>query len=72
MSATLTIQLDDELDRLLEQVSTGSGRNRAEVALEALRRQLSVAAFDQLRSRAMPFAAARGFVTDEDVFKAVS
>ena len=39
---------------------------------EALRRQLAVATFNQLRGRAMPHAAKRGFLTDEDVFKLVS
>jgi hypothetical protein len=28
--------------------------------------------FEQLRHKTMPFAEARGFLTDEDIFKAVS
>lgn len=72
MQSVLTIRLDNELGELLEQVCTRSGRNRSDVVREALRRQLAVAAFDQLRARAKPFAEARGFLTDEDVFKAVS
>ena len=72
MHSILTIRLDDELESLLEKVSTRSGRNRSEVVRDALRRQLAVTAFDQLRSAAMPFAESQGFLTDDDVFKAIS
>lgn len=72
MQSILTIRLDDDLDSLLEKVCTRSGRNRSEVVRDALRRQLAVTSFDQLRSLAMPFAEAQGFLTDEDVSKTVS
>ena len=72
MQAILTIRLDDDLDNLLEKVCTRSGRNRSEVVRDALLRQLAVTAFDQLRSLTMPFAEAKGFLTDEDVFEAIS
>jgi hypothetical protein len=38
----------------------------------ALRRQLALDAFDDIRRRAMPFAEAAGYLTDEDVFRDVS
>ena len=72
MQSVLTIRLDSELVDLLDQVCTHTGRNRSDVVRDALRRQLAVATFDQLRARAMPFAGARGFLTDEDVFAVVS
>ena len=72
MQSILTIRLDDELDNLLEKVCARSGRNRSDVVRDALRRQLAVTAFDQLRSLTMPFAEAKGFLTDEDVFGAIS
>jgi len=71
-SSTLTIRLDRDLDRLLARASRQSGRNRSEIAREALRRQLRVSQFEALRRRIMPFAEARGFLTDEDVFARVS
>ena len=46
--------------------------SRSEVAREALRRYLMVMQFDELRRRMMPFAQARGYRTDEDVFADVS
>ena len=71
-TSTITIRLDEDLDKLLTDVSRESGRSRSEIAREALRRQLSVSQFETLRKRSMPFAEARGYLTDEDVFNEVS
>lgn len=69
---TLTIRIDDDLSILLEGASKRTGRNRSDIAREALRRQLRVTRFDDLRKRTMPFAEARGYLTDDDVFSAIS
>lgn len=71
-TSTLTIRLDADLDRLLTKASRQSGKNRSEIAREALRRQLCVSQFEALRRKIMPFAEARGYLTDEDVFRDVS
>ena len=71
-TAVLTIRLDEDLESLLEQASRSSHKTRSEVAREALRRQLRLNKFESLRRRIMPFAEARGFLTDEDVFASVS
>ena len=71
-TATLTIRLDKDLDRLLARASKRDGKNRSEIAREALRRQLRLQQFESLRKRIMPFAEARGFLTDEDVFSQIS
>jgi predicted transcriptional regulator len=71
-TATLSIRLDKDLDRLLCKASRQTGRNRSEVARDALRRQLRLTQFETIRRRMMPFAEARGFLTDEDVFSQVS
>ena len=71
-TATLSIRLDKDLDRLLDKASRQTGRNRSEVARDALRRQLRLTQFETIRRRMMPFAEARGFLTDEDVFAQVS
>jgi hypothetical protein len=57
---------------LLSKASPRSGKNRNEVAREALRRQLCISRFEALRRKIMPFAEARGYLTDEDVFADVS
>ena len=71
-TSTLTIRLDRDLDDLLTKASRRSGRTRSEIAREALRRQLRISQFEALRQRMMPFAEARGYLTDEDVFAEVS
>ena len=72
MSGTLTIRLPPNLAKKLDEVSRRSGRTRSDVAREALRRQLALESFEQLRQRVMPFAEARGYLTDEDVFRDIS
>lgn len=71
-TSTLSIRLDKDLDRLLVKASRQTGRNRSKVARDALRRQLRLMQFESIRRRTMPFAEARGFLTDEDVFDQVS
>jgi len=70
-TATLTIRLDKELDDLLSKASQRTGKNRSEIAREALRRQIRLETFEELRRRIMPFAEARGYLTDEDVFSKI-
>jgi predicted transcriptional regulator len=72
MAGTITIRVDAETERMLKRVVKLSGRTRSEITREALRRQLSLDLFEQLRRRVAPFAEARGLLTDEDVFKALS
>jgi predicted transcriptional regulator len=72
MSTTLTIRLDDKLDRALTRFAKRVGRPKSELAREALRRQLSLARFDDARRSTLPFAEARGLLTDEDAFEALS
>ena len=69
---TLTIRLDDKFDRQLMRLAKRTGRSKSEVAREALRRQLAIQQFCGLRREIMPYAAAAGYLTDEDVFRDVS
>jgi len=72
VSNTLTIRLDDKLERELARLAKQTGRTKSEVARDALRRQLAIHKFRTLRRKAMPYAAAAGYLTDEDVFRDVS
>jgi metal-responsive CopG/Arc/MetJ family transcriptional regulator len=68
----LTIRLDQALERQLTRAARRSGQSRSELVRDALRRQLALAQLDDLRRRAMPLAEARGYLTDEDIFRDVS
>jgi predicted transcriptional regulator len=69
---TLTIRLDRKLEKALERIATNTGRTKSEIAREALRRQVAVSRFRELRMKTLPFAEAQGLVTDEDVFRSLS
>jgi predicted transcriptional regulator len=72
MSNAVTIRLDPALEKLLDRLCRLTGRTRSDLVREALRRQLSMLRFEQLRRQALPFAEARGYLTDEDVARDIS
>jgi predicted DNA-binding protein len=69
---SLTIRLDEELEQGLEAACAETGRSRGEIVRDALRCQLQLMRFEQLRRQALPFGEAAGWLTDDDVFVAVS
>jgi predicted transcriptional regulator len=71
-SSAVTIRLEPEPQKLLDKVCKQWGRTRSDILREALKRQLSIIRFEQLRRQVLPFAEARGYLADEDVNKAVS
>ena len=72
MDTVITIRLDADLQRRLDDVCERSGRTRSDVVRDAIKRQISLIQFEQMRRDVLPFAEARGYVTDEDIFDAVS
>jgi predicted transcriptional regulator len=72
MSDMISFRVTDKLRRQLDRLCRRENRAASEVAREALRRYLAAEELRQLRDRLRPYAEAQGFLTDEDVFKAVS
>ena len=70
--ATLTIRLPDRLRRDLLRLARQRGRPAGEIVRDSLRSYMAVERFRALRAGALPYARARGLLTDEDVFKSVS
>lgn len=70
--STITVRLDEQLESELAELAKRTGRPKSELVREALRRQLAVARLEDLRRTTAPFAEARGWLTDEDVFRDVS
>ena len=56
MKSVVTIRLDEELQRLLDRVCKETGRSRSDIVRDALRRQLMLLRFEQLRKKILPFA----------------
>jgi predicted transcriptional regulator len=72
MKSAITIRLDAELDKMLNQVSRKLKRSRSEVVRDSLRRQLSIHIFESLRNSTLPFAEKKGYLTDDDIFNEIS
>ena len=72
MKTSVTVRLDEGLAKTLRRECRRSGQSQSEVIRDALRRQLAVREFEELRKKTVPFAEAAGYVTDEDVFRDVS
>lgn len=72
MSTTISIRLDKGLRKLLDQVAKKTGRPKSDLVREALRRQLTIESYQQLRKRILPFAESQGLLTDEDIWREIS
>lgn len=70
--STLTLRIPDELKKQLEALSRQKQRPSSELVRESLRQYLVVEQLKALRHMSVPLAEAQGFVTDEDVFQAIS
>ena len=70
--ATVTVRLDKKRDAELKRIAKKTGRAKSDLIREALRRQLAITRFEELRRSVAPFAEARGWLTDEDVFREIS
>ncbi|MCP9915356.1 ribbon-helix-helix protein, CopG family [Cyanobium sp. ATX 6F1] len=71
-SCSLTIRLEEKLEQELEAACAETGRSRGDIVRDALRRQLQLMRFERLRRQALPFGEAAGWLTDDDVFAAIS
>jgi predicted transcriptional regulator len=69
---TLTIRIPDDLRVNLQKISREQNKPVSDVVRESIRRYIAVERFRALRRKVLPFAEAQGFLTDEDVFKALS
>ena len=69
---TITIRLPDELRPDLQKLSQEQSKPVSDLVRESIRRYVAVEKFRALRKKVLPFAEAQGFLTDEDVFRAIS
>ena len=68
----MTIRIPDPLRRELEGLSRRQRRPMSDLVRDSLRRYVAIEKFQALRRQTLPFAEAQGFLTDDDVFRAVS
>ncbi len=72
MKETLTVRLPRDLRAALERICRSEKTPVSDAVRESIRRYVAVRQFRALRRRILPHAEAHGFLTDEDVFKAIS
>ena len=72
MRQTVAVSLPVELTEELDRAAGEEGSSRSELVRDALRRYLAVRRFRAVRNATLPFAEAEGFISDEDVFQALS
>jgi predicted transcriptional regulator len=70
--ATLTMRIDDRMETELSKLAEATHRTKSDLAREMLRRQIAIRRFQDLRAKAVPYAEAAGYLTDEDVFRDAS
>jgi len=70
--SNLTVRIPKTLRKELKALSARQQRPTSEVVRDSLRRYVAAEKFRQLRGKTLPFAEAQGFLTDEDVFEAIS
>lgn len=72
MRQSVAISLPADLTEELDLAAREEGSSRSQRVRDALRRYLAVRRFRALRNDILPYAEAAGFMSDEDVFRALS
>jgi predicted transcriptional regulator len=68
----ITFDISDELRAQLESLSRRKNRPPGELLTESLRRYVALENLRAIRRSTVPLAEAQGYLTDEDIFSAVS
>ena len=72
MDTTLNVRIPAALKKQLDALSRRQHRPSSELVRESLRRYIAAEQIARLRKMTVPLAEAQGFITDDDIFKAVS
>lgn len=72
MKNLISVRLDQEDNELLASISKKTGRKKSDIIRDAVKRQLELLQFEELRTTLIPYAEKQGILTDDDVLKIVS
>lgn len=72
MRRSISISLPEETTDDLDRWVGSQGISRSDAVRDAVQEYLFIRRFRELRRELMPYAAARGLHTDEDVFREIS
>ncbi len=65
----LNVRIPSDLQRKLLEISREENIPVSDIVRESLQEFVSIRQFRKLRKKILPLAEARGFITDEDVFR---
>ena len=69
MRSVLSVSVDDELKAKINQYALEHDISRSELVKRALRRFLWLQELRKLRAELTPYAEAKGYFTDDDIFR---
>jgi len=72
MRAVISVSFPENMAKELDRIARESGRTKSDLIKEALREFLWEERFSRLRKSLTRKAKAKGLVTDDDVFRAIS
>ena len=72
MRSVLSVSLPEKMAVELDVIAKETGRNKSDIVKESLGEFLWENRFRRMKNRLSPKAKAAGYVTDDDVFKAIS
>jgi len=72
MRSVLSVSLPEKMSVELDVLAKETGRNKSDIVKESLAEFLWENRFRRMKKRLTPKAKAAGFVTDDDIFKAIS
>lgn len=70
--SNLTVRIPERLRKEIQRLCRRQHRPVSDLVRDSLRRYVVQEQLRQVRQKLRPYAEAKGFLTDEDVFKAVS
>jgi len=68
MDKIITFRVPEDLNNDLQKISKEEDKPVSNLIRESLRRYIQIYRFRKLREKVLPFAEARGLLTDEDIF----
>lgn len=68
----MSIRIPETEQKELKRFCRRRGKSASEIVRDSLRRYMAVEEFRELRAKTLPYAQAQGYLTDEDVFRALS
>ena len=72
MRSVLSVSLPEKMAAELDVIAKETGRNKSDIVKQSLGEFLWENRFRRMKKRIIPKAKAAGYVTDDDVFKAIS